>query len=93
MNRSSQSRLPSAPERLEEHNRSEVLGLRPVGQAAEEVVVDRAGVALVDLGKRTSVAARARFPKSVVARLEIFGHTWLMSDGPEEFHGLLAFPH
>ena len=52
--------LPAAPERLEKDNRGEVLRLRPIGQAAEEVVVDRAGVALVELRERILVAACAR---------------------------------
>ena len=40
--------------RLEKHDRGEILGLRPVGQAAEEVVVDRLCVTLVKLGERPS---------------------------------------
>ena len=47
---------------LEEDDRSEILCLRPVCQATEEVVVDRLRVALIDLGERLLVAARACLP-------------------------------
>ena len=52
--------LRSPPECLEKHDRGEILRLRPVGQAAEEVVVDRACVTLVELGERPLVAVCAR---------------------------------
>ena len=62
--------LRSPPEGLEKHDRGEILRLRPVGQATEEVVVDRACVTLVELGERPLVAARARLQERIVARTE-----------------------
>ena len=52
---------------LEEDDRSEILCLRPVCQATEEVVVDRLGVALIELGERLLVAARACLPEQFIA--------------------------
>jgi hypothetical protein len=55
--------LSPSPECLEKDDRGEVFRLRPVRQAAEEVVVDRAGVPLVELGERQRVATCARLPE------------------------------
>jgi len=81
--------LTPPPEGLEEDDRGEILRLRPVAQAAEEVVVDRACVSLVELGERPLVAARARPPERLVAgneRRQITCHISLMFNGPGKFH-------
>ena len=78
------------PECLEEDDRGEIFRLRPVGQAAEEVVIDRACVPLVKLGERPLVAACTRLPERLIARSErqsaIIAHMSLMFDPPGKFH-------
>ena len=81
--------LVPSPECLEKDDRGEILRLRPVGQAAEEIVVDRACVPLVELGERPLIAACARLPERLIAgneRPSITCHMWLMFNGRGKFH-------
>jgi hypothetical protein len=80
----------SPPERLEKDDRGEILGLRPVAQATEEVVVDRACVTIVELGERPLVPVCARLQERLVARAErhsaLTRHIALMFNGSGKFH-------
>ena len=63
-------------------NGGEILRLRRVGQTAEEVVVDRARVPLVELAERGTVSTRARAEERLVASR----HMTMMSDCLGKFH-------
>jgi hypothetical protein len=74
--------LIPTPERLEEDDRREILGLRPVGESAKQVVVDRPCMPLVELGERVLIALCAR-PKE---RLVTNRHMRMMCEQLEKFH-------
>ena len=61
--------LPSASPGLEEHDRGQLFGLRPVAGAPEAVVVDGPGVPLEDRSEGLGVALGGAPPESGVCQL------------------------
>src|SRR5262249_40264520 len=61
--------LRPPPPRLEEDNRRQLLGLRPIAGAAEAVVVDGGRVPLEDRSERGRLARSGTLPKSGICRL------------------------